>query len=399
MHTHLNQRFGRSRNALAALALATGSLMLLGPAAEAQTSNPLGARTVRTEIGSVDQAVEAIEARLSEAGLNVTAVVEHDKIIESKTDIKLRPTRLIIFENPAVDGEVLRANRAAGIDLPQKILVWKDDDGLVKLSYNTANYIADRHGIDQVSSIWSEMDNVSDSLVRNLTAPAASGVSADDDSAANDPLDPPATEPAPTTAPATAPEPAQLPVTGPSSTAILLGVSLVMLAGGATLVVVSRKRVGTTAVVLAFVVAATAVPASAPDSADAQQEDRGTITVASDHEVADTLQRVRDAAANNKFGVLLTIAQSSGDSADLPPTFLVLLGRPSINGPILEASQTTGLDLPQKMLVWEDEDGTAQITYNDPSYLETRHRLGDAMASLDELEGLLGTIADEAAGA
>ena len=386
------QTLKTGRLGAAGLALCAGSLLWATPAVDAQTPSPIGAETISTEAASVSDAAAEVEAAVVDAGFNITSVIEHDSIIRSKTDIDLRPTQLVIFENPAVDGELLRANRAVGLDLPQKILVWEDVDGTVKISYNKASYVADRHGLDGLSSELRKMDATTAGLVRNIGSEATAGATSDATT----------TAPPPTVAEVDAPSDdtaAELPVTGASSTVMMIGTSILLLSSGGALMFVSRRRVGGVTVVLALVVAATAVPVASPERVEAQTSDNGVITVVSEHGVQFTLEQVREAAANNKFGVLLTVAQSSGDMDELPPTFLVMLGRPAINGPILEANQTTGIDLPQKMLVWEDESGATLITYNDPSYLEERHSLDNASDSLDELGDLLGTIAEEAASA
>lgn len=77
---------------------------------------------------------------------------------------------------------------------------------------------------------------------------------------------------------------------------------------------------------------------------------------------------------------------------DLLPTREVFFGNPNLGTPIMQQNQLAGIDLPQKMLVWEDERGRVFVGYNHPDYLGARHDVGDA-ATLDTIEGALATFA------
>lgn len=59
----------------------------------------------------------------------------------------LRPTRLLAFGNPALGTKLMRENQGIGLDLPQKMLVWEDESGITRLTYNAPSYLAARHGI------------------------------------------------------------------------------------------------------------------------------------------------------------------------------------------------------------------------------------------------------------
>lgn len=79
---------------------------------------------------------------------------------------------------------------------------------------------------------------------------------------------------------------------------------------------------------------------------------------------------------------------------ELRPTTLLIFGNPEAGTPLMQENQTTGIDLPQKLLVWCDEEGGTNVTYNDPEYLAARHELeendeiiemvGEALAMLAE---------------
>jgi len=73
----------------------------------------------------------------------------------------------------------------------------------------------------------------------------------------------------------------------------------------------------------------------------------------------------------------------SGDAArsqlTLRPTALVILGNPAAGTPVMAAAQTTAIDLPLKILAFEDAQGRTWVAYNDPAFLQRRHGFSDAL--------------------
>jgi uncharacterized protein (DUF302 family) len=61
----------------------------------------------------------------------------------------MRPTKLLIFGNPKGGTPLMLAAPSIAIDLPLKILIWEDDQGKVLVSYNSPEYLAERHGLPQ----------------------------------------------------------------------------------------------------------------------------------------------------------------------------------------------------------------------------------------------------------
>jgi uncharacterized protein (DUF302 family) len=59
----------------------------------------------------------------------------------------------------------------------------------------------------------------------------------------------------------------------------------------------------------------------------------------------------------------------------MPPTKLLIFGSPKAGTPLMIAAPSIAIDLPLKLLVWEDVDGKAWISYNTPAYLQARHSL------------------------
>jgi uncharacterized protein (DUF302 family) len=86
-------------------------------------------------------------------------------------------------------------------------------------------------------------------------------------------------------------------------------------------------------------------------------------------------------------------------SVDMPlrPTELIIFGNPKAGTPLMQARQSIGIDLPLKMLGWQDAAGKVWLAYNDPAWLARRHGLeGEAEAAV---AGLAKALAMLAAGA
>jgi uncharacterized protein (DUF302 family) len=95
---------------------------------------------------TVDETVERVRDLLRAKGVMLFALVDHSGEAE-KAGLKMRPTKLLIFGNPAAGTPVMLAAPSIAIDLPLKILVWEDGTGAVWLSWNSPEYLQQRHGV------------------------------------------------------------------------------------------------------------------------------------------------------------------------------------------------------------------------------------------------------------
>jgi uncharacterized protein (DUF302 family) len=95
---------------------------------------------------SVDETVQHLESVISKQGLQLFAIVDHSGEAE-KVGLKMRPTKLLIFGSPKGGTPLMVAAPSLAIDLPLKALVWEDDKGKVWISYNSPEYLQQRHGI------------------------------------------------------------------------------------------------------------------------------------------------------------------------------------------------------------------------------------------------------------
>jgi uncharacterized protein (DUF302 family) len=93
----------------------------------------------------VPETLERLEAILKEKGITVFALVDHSGEAE-KSGLKMRPTQLLIFGSPKGGTPLMVAAPRLAIDLPLKALAWQDEQGQVWLSYNSPEYLQQRHG-------------------------------------------------------------------------------------------------------------------------------------------------------------------------------------------------------------------------------------------------------------
>jgi len=106
----------------------------------------------------------------------------------------------------------------------------------------------------------------------------------------------------------------------------------------------------------------------------------GMVQIKSPDSVSATADRFEQAALDRGLNVFARIDHAAGAKKvgqTLRPTELLIFGSPKAGTPFMKCSQTVGIDLPLKALVWEDEQGQVWLGYNDPKYLAQRHQAGD----------------------
>jgi uncharacterized protein (DUF302 family) len=95
---------------------------------------------------SVAETVGRLESLLNAQGIKIFCVIDHSGGAE-RAGMTMRPTQLVIFGNPKGGTPLMLASPSAAIDLPLKALIWEDGEGKIWLSYNTAEYLKQRHNI------------------------------------------------------------------------------------------------------------------------------------------------------------------------------------------------------------------------------------------------------------
>lgn len=95
---------------------------------------------------SVDETVERLESILRAKGITLFAIIDHSGEAE-KAGMKMLPTKLLIFGNPKAGTPLMQVAPSSAIDLPLKILVSENSEGQTWISYNSPEYIQERHGL------------------------------------------------------------------------------------------------------------------------------------------------------------------------------------------------------------------------------------------------------------
>ncbi len=94
---------------------------------------------------SVPETLARLQSVIKEKGMTVFALVDHSGEAE-KAGLTMRPTQLLIFGSPKGGTPLMAAAPRLAIDLPLKALAWQDEQGQVWLSYNSPEYLQQRHG-------------------------------------------------------------------------------------------------------------------------------------------------------------------------------------------------------------------------------------------------------------
>lgn len=125
----------------------------------------------------------------------------------------------------------------------------------------------------------------------------------------------------------------------------------------------------------------------------------GLVTKKSAHSVTQTLDRLEGALKDKGIVVFARIDHAAGAKKaglHLRPTELLIFGNPKLGTPLMQSTQTIGIDLPLKVLAWEDENGQVWLTYNAPAFLANRHGITDRAQVLKKMTGALQKLTDVA---
>ena len=127
--------------------------------------------------------------------------------------------------------------------------------------------------------------------------------------------------------------------------------------------------------------------------------DNGIISVKSSHEVKATADRLENTLKQKGMTVFARINHTAGAQKvgkKLRPTELIVFGNPKVGTPLMQCQQSTAIDLPQKALIWEDQEGTVWYSYNDPNYLVERHGITGCAEVIKKIETALSNFAKAA---
>lgn len=125
----------------------------------------------------------------------------------------------------------------------------------------------------------------------------------------------------------------------------------------------------------------------------------GLISTNSRLPAADIVARLEAALQAKGVTVFARIDHAAGAAAaglSLRPTTVLVFGNAKAGTPLMQAEQTIGIDLPLKILVWQDAAGTSWVAYNDPAWLARRHGIDPAAPPVAGMSVLLAALASEA---
>ena len=112
---------------------------------------------------------------------------------------------------------------------------------------------------------------------------------------------------------------------------------------------------------------------------------KGLITVQSDYPVKETIDRVSSIVQSKGMTVFLRMDHAENatkQGLQLRPTELILFGNPKAGTVLMQDNQISGIDLPLKMLAWQDEEEKVWLTYTDVAYLAEKHNLAEKSSSI-----------------
>jgi uncharacterized protein (DUF302 family) len=110
--------------------------------------------------------------------------------------------------------------------------------------------------------------------------------------------------------------------------------------------------------------------------------DKGIIDCPSKHSVEETVGRIKS-ILQAKGATLFALVDHSGEAEragmKMPSTKLLIFGNPKTGTPLMLAAPSIAIDLPLKVLVWQDHEGKVWISYNSPLYLKDRHGIPEEL--------------------
>jgi len=127
-------------------------------------------------------------------------------------------------------------------------------------------------------------------------------------------------------------------------------------------------------------------------------DDNGILNKPSNHTVEETVEKIKG-LLQAKGVTLFTLVDHSGEAAkagmNMRPTKLLIFGSPKAGTPVMLAAPSAAIDLPLKILVWQDGQGKVWLSYNSPQYLQRRHGFPkDLLPNLAAVEAIVAKAAE-----
>ncbi len=158
-------------------------------------------------------------------------------------------------------------------------------------------------------------------------------------------------------------------------------------------------------VILLFTLMLVAAPVVAPTGARGETPNvtacrHGPLAMSvSPYDVPKTVDRILAVAKSRGASVLAKVdhaAAAEKNGFSLRPTVVVLIGNPKLSTQLMQSDQTVGLDLPLRVLVWQDPGGVTQVGYVPPAAIAAGHGITDRDEVIDKMNGALAAVIKEA---
>lgn len=119
----------------------------------------------------------------------------------------------------------------------------------------------------------------------------------------------------------------------------------------------------------------------------------------SKYSIEETTDRLEKILKENGLTIFEKVNHREGAASvkmDLSPTTVLIFGNPKLGTPLMQCAPTVGIDLPQKILIWQDQDQQVKVGYNSPDYLKKRHNIEGCNQELQKINGALEKFAQSA---
>jgi uncharacterized protein (DUF302 family) len=156
---------------IGALMVSTGALAAAAQSGDA-TADPVAASDGVVAVRSaypMAETIERLKQDIASKGLTFFVAIEQSKLA-GDAGVRLRPSTLLIFGNPALGAQFITSNPVAGLDWPVRLLVFQDESGRVWTAYTDFQWIAYRHQIKDRDAAFGKASEVIASIISSVTA-------------------------------------------------------------------------------------------------------------------------------------------------------------------------------------------------------------------------------------
>jgi uncharacterized protein (DUF302 family) len=125
------------------------------------------------------------------------------------------------------------------------------------------------------------------------------------------------------------------------------------------------------------------------------------IVKPSKYSVAETLDRLTKALKSKGITIMARVDHAGGAEKaglKLKPTQLLIFGNPKLGTPLMQTNRGIGLDLPMKVLAWQDDKGQTWVTYTKPDVLKARYNIKGKDGIFAKMTGALSKLTGKASG-